>query len=159
LTVASELGADAAAVWAHAASLDGVNAELAPLRMSGPRGVALDDKMVPLGRPAFVSVVTLWGVVPLDLHELTLVDVAPGRSFHEASRSLVQRRWVHVRRVEASAGGGCRVSDEVTFTPRLLGGLVRAIIVRTFARRHRRLRRMFDGREPGGPRVAVAAIG
>jgi ligand-binding SRPBCC domain-containing protein len=157
LTIASRLDADAATVWAHASSIAGVNAELAPLHMSAPAGAVLDER-APLGTPAFVSVVSLWRVVPIDLHELTLVAFEPGRSFHECSRSLLQRRWEHVRHILPEAGGGCVVTDEVTFRPRAFGPLVRPIIARVFERRHRALRASFAGREAERPCAVVARI-
>jgi hypothetical protein len=136
----SLLAADSATVWAHASTLDGVNAELAPLHMSGPRGIAIE--LAPLGRPAFRSLVTLFRLLPLDLHELTLVEVAPGRGFHERSRSLLEARWIHKRSIDPVAGG-CVVVDDLTFEPRVLGGLIRRIIARAFARRHAYLRKRF----------------
>jgi hypothetical protein len=152
LRVSSRLGADAATVWAHASSMAGVNAELAPLRMSAPRDGRIDE--VPIGVVAFRSLVTLFGVVPIDLHSLRLVEVIPGRGFHEDSRSLLEARWVHKRQIEPD-GAGCLVTDEVTFQPRLFGGVVRQIVARTFARRHGYLRRRFGGLDDRAPRVAV----
>jgi hypothetical protein len=142
LRVSSRLGADAATVWAHAASMAGVNAELAPLRMSAPGQGRIEE--VPLGVVAFRSLITLFGVVPIDLHSLRLVEVIPGRGFHEDSRSLLEARWVHKRQVEPD-GAGCLVTDEVTFQPRLFGGLIRRMVAGAFARRHRYLRRHFRG--------------
>jgi hypothetical protein len=74
LRVASRLDADAATVWAHAASMAGVNAELAPLRMSAPRQGRIEE--VPLGVVAFRSLITLYGVVPIDLHSLQLERIS-----------------------------------------------------------------------------------
>ena len=131
--------------------MDGVNAELTPVRMSHPTGATIAPG-VPLGRPLFRSVVSLWGLVPLDVHELRLVDVRPDEGFHESSRSVLERRWVH-RRSLADAPDGVEIADELEFEPRILGFLVARIVAATFERRHARLRRLFPGRDAGPPRV------
>jgi hypothetical protein len=142
IQVRSRLAADATAVWVHARTLRGVNRELAPIRMSGPQDIGLDE--APLGRPMLRSFVTAFGIVPLDLHELTLVEVTKGRGFHERSRSLWEARWIHRRTIDP-ADRGCIVVDDVTFSPRLFGPLLRGAVVRAFASRHRWLRRLFGG--------------
>ena len=131
--------------------MDGVNAELAPVHMSHPAGAGIAPG-VPLGRPLFRSVVTLWGVVPLDVHELGLVEVRPDEGFHESSRSVLERRWIH-RRTLADAPGGVEITDELEFEPRVLGFLVARIVAATFERRHARLRSLFAGRDGEPPRV------
>ena len=151
LRIRSRLATDRQSLWAHASSMDGVNAELAPIRMSHPAGAALGPD-VPLGTPLFRSLVTLWGFVPLDLHEFALLEVHPGEGFHESSRSLLERRWVH-RRTLVDAPGGIELTDELEFEPRLAGFLIARIIALTFARRHARLRRLFAGRDAEPPRV------
>jgi len=131
--------------------MDGVNAELAPVHMSHPAGATIAPG-VPLGRPLFRSVVTLWGLVPLDVHELGLVDVRPDEGFHESSRSVLERRWIH-RRTLADAPDGVEITDELEFEPRILGFLVARIVAGTFERRHACLRRLFPSRDAGPPRV------
>jgi len=142
IRVRSHLEASADVVWDHASSMDGVNAELRPVRMSAPPGLRLDAS-VPLGRPVLRSLVTLGGLIPLDLHELTLIEVRPGAGFVERSRTLLERRWEHRRHVEPHPAGGCTVEDDVTFQPRAARWLVRRIVARVFARRHAFLRRHF----------------
>jgi hypothetical protein len=151
LRISSRLGTDRRSLWAHASSMAGVNAELAPMHMSHPDGAAIAAD-VPLGVPLFRSLVTLWGFVPLDLHEFALVEIRLGEGFHESSRSLLERRWVH-RRNLADVPGGVELTDELEFEPRLAGFLVARIIAHTFTRRHARLRGLFGGRDAGPPRV------
>ena len=125
--------------------MQGVNDELMPLvRMTVPRrarGLTLAD--VPLGVHAFTSYLLAFGVVPFDAHFLRLDEVGQ-RHFVERSSSLLQRLWQHERAVEPE-GDGCRVTDRVTFEPRLpgLARLARPIVARLFAHRHRRLRARF----------------
>jgi len=142
IQVRSRLAADAATVWAHARTLRGVNLELAPLRMSGPQDLVLDE--VPLGRPVLRSLVTAFRILPVDIHELTILSITPGHGFHERSRSLWESRWIHRRTIEPAADG-CTVVDDVTFSPRVFGSVLRGVITRAFAGRHHQLRRLFGG--------------
>lgn len=137
----SHLAATPAELWAHASTMGGVNAELAPLRMSAPPGLRLGAE-TPLGRVLFRSVVSLGGLVPLDLHALRLVELREGEGFVEDSTSVLERRWRHERRIEP-VPGGARVVDLLTFEPRLLGPVVARIVRRTFERRHAFLRQRF----------------
>lgn len=144
ITITSRVPADAQRVWAHARTMAGVNAELAPfVRMTVPRharGLTIDD--APLGEVAFRSMLLALGVVPFDRHDLRLAAVAPGHGFEERSTSLLQRRWDHDRTLTPD-GAGTIVTDRVTFAPRIGGArLVRPLIKALFEHRHRRLRRL-----------------
>jgi ligand-binding SRPBCC domain-containing protein len=99
---------------------------------------------VVLGERIFRSWVLLFGVLPIDFDDLTLVALEPGSGFHERSRMLSMRIWEHERTLEPS-GGGCRIRDRLSFEPRLpgMGPLLERFIRATFAHRHRRLRRQF----------------
>ena len=144
--IASLLSATPAAVWARVSTMDGVNAELMPLaRMTHPAEMQqLDPKLVPLGQRLFRSWVFLFGVLPVDWDDLTLVRVEEGRGFLERSTMLSQRRWVHERTLEP-VDGGCRVTDRIEFEPRLalLAPIYAAVFRYFFRHRHRRLRRAF----------------
>ena len=136
-------------VWARVSTMEGVNAELAPIvRMTCPAelsGRVMDPEVVPLNTRVFRSWILLFGIVPIDYDDLTFVRIEPGRGFLESSAMLTQRRWVHQRTLEPVAGG-CRVTDRVRFEPRLPfgGSLMRAVFRRVFEHRHRRLRRAFE---------------
>jgi ligand-binding SRPBCC domain-containing protein len=144
--ITSTLSTPREQVWGHASTMAGVNAELWPIvRMTYPRAAAdLNSAQVRPGHPLFRSWLMLFSVLPIDCHWLTLVAVDPPASFHEDSRSWLQRRWVHVRRLDATAVG-CRLTDRVAFEPRLpgVGRLLRPIVKSIFAHRHRYLRRHF----------------
>jgi ligand-binding SRPBCC domain-containing protein len=135
--VSSALRASPAEVWARAATIDGVNAELAPFaRMTTPgEGVIREGA---LGR----SWILLGGVLPVDYDDLRLEAVEPGRGFRERSVLGSCSAWHHDRTLHPLAGGGTRVVDELSFAPRLraAGGLQALVFEAAFRWRHRRLR-------------------
>jgi ligand-binding SRPBCC domain-containing protein len=142
----SRLSASPEAVWERVSTFEGVNDELRPvLRMTAPASVrALDPADVVLGERIFRSWVLLFGVLPIDYDDLTLVALEPGRGFHERSRMLSMRVWEHERTLTAD-GPGCVVRDRLGFEPRLpgMGPLLERVIRATFRHRHKRLRRRF----------------
>ena len=123
---------------------EGVNHELGPwLRMTAPRHLRSLDG-VTLGERLCRSWVLLFGVIPVDYDDLTLVRLEPGRGFLERSPMLSQRLWEHERTLEP-ADGGTRVTDRVRLEPRLrvLGRLSLVVATAVFRHRHRRLLRYF----------------
>jgi ligand-binding SRPBCC domain-containing protein len=146
--VRSSLEAPAEAVWNRVVTMAGVNDELWPfLRMTHPPGLDRLPDDVPTGVRLFRSWILLFGVLPIDYDDLTLVKVEPGRGFLESSKLLTSRRWEHERTIEAALDG-CVLADRITFEPRLraAGPLLHRIIRLIFANRHRRLRKRFGGR-------------
>ena len=143
----SVLAAPQETVWARVSTFEGINDELRPLmRMTAPARVrALDPSQVVLGERIFRSWVLLFGVIPIDYDDLTLIALEPGRGFHERSRMLSMRVWEHERTLEPAGDAATRVSDRLSFEPRLpgSGALLEPFIRMTFRHRHRRLRRRF----------------
>lgn len=142
----SRLSAPAHVVWERVSTIEGVNYELRPImRMRPPahaRGMRLSD-VVP-GEPVGRCWMFLFGLLPIDYDDLTLVAVEPGRGFRERSTMLSMRAWEHDRTLEPD-GDGCRVRDRLGVEPRVPGmGVILERIVRAlFRHRHRRLRRRF----------------
>jgi hypothetical protein len=133
--------------------MSGVNDELRPLvRMTVPRrarGLSLQD--APLGERAFHSVILAGGIVPVDVHALTLVRIdadGPSFGFLERSSSLAQRFWDHERTIAPDGAGGSVVRDDVWFSPRVrrLDPLLARVVRHVFEHRHRRLERRFSAR-------------
>jgi ligand-binding SRPBCC domain-containing protein len=155
LTARSRLDAPAERVWERITTMVGVNDELWPLaRMTHPPGVdRLDPELAELGEPAFRSWVLLFGLVPVDYDDITIVRLDPGRGFLERSRLGTQRLWEHERRIEPAgdppSGGqaGCVLVDRICHEPRLpLGERAQTALFRqVFLHRHRRLRKRFGG--------------
>ncbi len=139
----SELSASADAVWEHAASVAGINAELWPLRMHLPPDPEVLLHLAET-RATRGLLITLLGVLPLDWHWLGIQRIDLGRGFHEVSSSLSMRCWVHIRSIDPVAGH-CVLLDRVEFTPRLafLGPLIAPLYRAIFRRRHRVLGQKF----------------
>ena len=151
VTQRSVLTADAAAVWQHVTTPAGINEELGPwIRMSIPDGFErLTPETVPLGERLFRSRVSLFGVIPFDYDDLTLIEIEDGRRFLERSPMLSARLWQHERIVEPAGDGRCELTDTLTFVPRvrLIGPLHRRVVAAIFRHRHRRLRNRFGAQE------------
>jgi hypothetical protein len=158
-TLTSDLRAAPAVVWAQATDPAAINRELWPLaRMTFPRGAdTLRAADLPLGQCLGRSWLLLFGLLPVDYDDLTLLRLRPGVEFLEVSPMLSQREWQHHRLLEPIAGG-TRLTDAVRFIPRVapLGPVYRAVFRRAFALRHRHLRRRFGvcAITPAAPRPA-----
>ena len=146
----SRLDAPPLAVWERVITEAGINDEMRPiLRMRFPPAIrGLDSRTVELGTPLGRCWLFLFGLVPFDYDELTLVRIEPGRGFLERSRMLSQRLWEHERTLEPSGADGCLITDRVRWQPRrcLPGAPLRPLIGAFFRHRHARLRRRFGGR-------------
>ena len=138
--IASCLSAAPADVWRGISTLGGVNAELWPwLRMTGSPDRPLREGS--LGR----SWLLLGGLVPVDYDDLNIIEVTPGRGFRERSTLGWAKRWHHDRTIEALPGGHCRITDDVSWEPRVrgTGGVQELLVAALFRWRHRRLRKRF----------------
>ncbi len=159
--IASRLEAPADSVWAVVSTMAGVNDELGPwLRMTHPPAISSLDAGLPLGQRLFRSYLLLFGIVPVEVDDLVLTEVVPGRGFREASTMLTMRYWGHERSLapvdlgapaatgSASLSEACVLRDRLTFEPRLrfFAALARPIVAWLFRHRHKRLRARFGGR-------------
>jgi ligand-binding SRPBCC domain-containing protein len=146
---ASRLDAPAERVWERVITPEGINEELMPLlRMTMPAEVQrLDPDTVPIGQRICRSWILLFGVLPFDYDDVTLVRLDPGRGFLERSPMLSQRWWEHERTLEPDGPGACVVRDRLSFEPRLglPGAAVEPLVRRVFRHRHRKLRKRFGG--------------
>lgn len=122
--------------------MDGIAREMAPyLRMSAPLGVTDLTSLDPEpGKRLFRSWIKLFGVLPVDYSDLTLVSMEEGVGFVEQSPMGTMRLWRHERRITPD-GEGCVLSDVLTFEPRLAGWLTVRIVRALFGHRHRMLRK------------------
>jgi ligand-binding SRPBCC domain-containing protein len=147
-SVSSQVGAPPERVWERVIAPEGINHEMRPwMRMTMPAGIeALTPETIELGEPIGRSWILLFGFVPFDYDDVTIVEMDKGRRFLERSRMLSQRSWEHERTIEPS-GGGSRVTDRIRLEPRLglPGAALRPAIHAFFRHRHRRLVSWFGG--------------
>lgn len=147
-SVSSRLETAAPQVWERVVTPAGINDEMGPwMRMTTPAGVdALTPENVTLGEPIGRSWILLFGLLPVDYDDVTLVELEDGRRFLERSPMMSMRLWEHERTVEPVAGG-CTVTDRVRFQPRLAAAArpMRRLFNAFFRHRHRRLQRRFGG--------------
>jgi hypothetical protein len=136
-------------VWAGISSARGINDEFWPLfRMTAPRPLREQGLAgVVLGERMCRSWILLLGLVPVDYDDITLVRLDPPHGFLERSQMLSQRVWQHERTLE-QLPDGCRLTDAISFEPRLPvpPRMLSALYGFLFRHRHRRLRRRFGGR-------------
>lgn len=155
IAVSSRLEAPAPAVWARVVTPAGVNDEMRPLlRMTVPRGSSgFQIESIEPGRCVGRSWILLFGAIPFDYDDLTLVRIDPGRGFLERSSMLSQRLWEHERTIEPDGEGACLIADRVAWELRvpLPGALLAPLISAFFQHRHARLRRHFGGASAAAP--------
>lgn len=145
----SRLRASPERAWSWAVSVAGVLAELRPIaRMTVPADLTtLLDVDVELGTPLTRSWFLLFGVLPVDRIDLTLIELSPGHGFVEQSPMASMRLWRHERTIDP-LDGGSKLTDRLTFEPRVGAPLVKGFISALFRHRHRVLRRNLGAREP-----------
>lgn len=128
----------------------GVNEELAPwVSMSYPEDVN-GRQLTPgdAGHPLFTSTLRALRLLPYDRHALHLTRVVPEGGFLEESTSWTMRVWRHERTLSPEAGG-TRLTDRLTFEPRLpgVGPVAERLVKAVFRHRHEVLRRRFGDRQ------------
>lgn len=135
-------------VWARVVTAAGINDEMWPIMtMRLPRSSGVDSiEDIEVGERVGRAWLRLFGVFPFEYDDLMVAELDPGRRFLETSTMFSMRRWEHERTLSADAAG-CRLSDRVTFEPRLavpgLAPLLTRVLAAFFAHRHRRLIRHF----------------
>jgi ligand-binding SRPBCC domain-containing protein len=151
----STLAAPPERVWAWITSVKGISAEMWPyFRMTVPRGVqSLADVQIRAGVPMFRSYVFLFGVLPIDYSDMTLLELTMGRGFIEQSPMGSMRLWRHERQIlpHPSDPRAVMLVDQLIFRPRMARHLVTWFIRRVFTHRHKVLRENLGGAQPAAP--------
>lgn len=140
LTFETKVAATPAQAWTWITSFDGISKEMSPLlHMSAPKGIKdLASIAFEPGVPMFRSWITLFGVLPIDYSNLTLLTLNPGVGFVEQSPMGSMKLWRHERQIQP-LDVGCKIIDQLTFEPRFAGWLVSGIVQWFFAHRHKML--------------------
>ena len=145
----SRLNTPAADVWAVASTMTGINDELAPwVRIRVParwRTLTLADENLPMQFEGWLVALRL---VPFDRHHFNISRIDSSEDeygFDERSASILQRVWIHRRRITAVGRDACVVVDQLEVEPRVRSAerLVRIVVVLIFRHRHRVLRSRF----------------
>ena len=141
----SELHAPRERVWTWITSVEGISRELSPiLRMTFPANLtSIGDAQPELAKPLFRSWFLLFGFLPIDRSDLTLLRLDDGMGFLEESPMLSMSLWRHERTLEAK-GEWTHLTDKLTFTPRLATALTSWFVRTLFAHRHAVLRGQFS---------------
>ena len=136
----SKLRASRERVWDWITSVEGISAEMWPyFRMTAPRGVrSLSDVEFKPGARMFRSFVFLFGFLPIDYSDMTLLELEVGLGFVEQSPMRSMQLWRHERRILPCADDpdALFLVDQLRFRPRVATPLVRWFIARVFAHRH-----------------------
>ena len=151
----SKLTAPPERVWEWIASVKGISEEMWPyFRMTAPRSVqSLADVQIRPGVPMFRSYVFLFGVLPIDYSDMTLLEFNNGVGFIEQSPMGSMTLWRHERQIvpHPSDPGAVMLVDQLTFRPRMARHLVTWFIRRVFTHRHKVLREHLGGAQPAAP--------
>jgi ligand-binding SRPBCC domain-containing protein len=100
----------------------------------------------------------LFGLLPVDYDDITIVRLDRGRGFLEQSTMLTQRRWDHERTIEPR-DSACVLTDRIRYEPRvpLPDFILRPLFAAVFRYRHRRLRRRYGGQSLASDELAPGA--
>lgn len=148
----SELSGSRQQVWDWVTDVQCLRREMRPfIFMTAPRGVRrLRDLDPRPGKPLFVSVILLFGILPVDYSRLTLHAIEEGHGFREQSPMGSMRHWSHSRQllVNPRRAGMVVLRDTLCFEPRFAVRPTVWFVERFFSHRHAVLRRSFNGAAP-----------
>jgi ligand-binding SRPBCC domain-containing protein len=148
----SKLHSPTERVWEWITSIKGISDEMWPIfRMTFPKDVlSLNDVNIKLGVRMFRSYVFLFGVMPIDYSDMTLVELNIGVGFIEQSPMGSMKLWRHERRILPcpSDPDAVLLVDQLTFQPRMAKRLVGWFIRRFFIHRHEVLKTNLGGAQP-----------
>lgn len=144
----SKLRAPRERIWAWITSVEGISREIWPFfRMTAPKGVrSLADLTLQPGVRMFRSHVFLFGVLPIDYSDMTLLELTPGVGFIEQSPMGSMKLWRHERHIMPCPNepDTYLLVDQLTFQPRMAKRLVAGFIRRVFNHRHQVLRKALE---------------
>ncbi len=141
----SKLTSSREKIWDWITSTKGISAELWPyLKMTIPRGITnITNLKINLGQRLFRSYVFLFGFLPIDYDDMTLIELENKVGFIEESPMGSMRMWRHERHiVECLEDSSVLILvDHITFEPRHFSRFIASFIFRVFQHRHRVLQK------------------
>jgi len=151
----SKLLAPTERIWEWITSVKGISAEMWPFfRMSVPRSIqSLADVRIQPGVPLFRSYILLFGFLPIDYSDMTLLELNHGIGFIEQSPMGSMKLWRHERHIAPYpfVPGVVLLVDQLTFHPRMAKRFVGWFIRRVFTHRHKVLRANLGDAQQGAP--------
>jgi len=143
LTFESEVAASPAKAWGWISSVKNIQAEMRPyFRMTAPRGIeSISDLDFKPGKVLFRSRVYLFGFLPIDHSDMTLIELRDGEGFIEESPMGSMKLWRHDRKI-VPTDGGSRIIDHLKFEPRWVKGVTAWFINTVFKHRHKVIRKL-----------------
>jgi ligand-binding SRPBCC domain-containing protein len=148
----SVLNAPAGHVWEWISSVKGIRKEMWPfLYMTAPEGLrSLEGSRISLGIRMFRSFIFLFGVLPIDFSDMTLIEFNAGQGFVEQSRMGSMKLWRHERHITpcVADSGSVLLVDQITFRPRYARHVIAWFIYRVFVHRHNVLKKNFNSIVP-----------
>lgn len=147
LQFATPLRTSRECLWDWITSVEGIRAEMRPiLRMTVPRNLrGIEDARIRPGQRLFRSIILLFGILPIDYSDLTVLTLRPGEGFIEESPMGSMKRWRHERSIVGDHVDPATVIlvDRLTFQPRWAASLLGWFVQRFFEHRHAVLRAHF----------------
>jgi hypothetical protein len=135
-------------LWRDITDMDSINYELMPfVRMTYPESIkSVGIKNAPLNQLLFKSCLLFLGIIPIDVHYLSLENIESEHRFDENSSSWMHQFWKHSRVLNQLPNCQVNIMDTVHFKPRLfiLGYFLLPIYKLVFHHRHNRLKKKYN---------------
>ena len=148
----SRLQASRTELWQWITSVQGIRSEMRPLlTMTMPKGISsLAELTMAPGQRLFRSYILLFGFLPADYSDLTLLELRDGEGFTEQSPMGSMKLWRHERNILPCPDDShtLLLSDRLVFQPRLAKRLSCWLVGQLFTHRHQVLRKHFGTTQP-----------
>jgi hypothetical protein len=145
------LNVDKERLWRDITDIDSINYELMPLvKMTFPFAIkSIGIENVPLNQLLFKSCILLLGLIPIDVHYLSLENIESNHRFDENSSSWMHHFWKHSRILNQLSNSQVNILDTIHFKPRLLflGYFLLPIYKVVFQHRHNRLKKKYNSKK------------
>lgn len=129
----------------HTQTARGFIREMFPLVLFLPLNFQFSARINQLIDRSAGFLLLLFGLIPIDFHQLRFVEVIPNGGFQEQSTNLSAVIWRHRRHIAPDLEGGCSVTDRLEAWPRsgFHRVLLSVFVPLLFRWRHYRLRSFF----------------